>query len=587
MRSEQEKPISQSTARGLFIVRIYYLWTMAQAIPGIKEKVARQLEGIENPPVVVPVSYQKFSKMSVEEFDQYDFTVFDECHMLKNYSTRYTTRFMQLYYPKTSMRKFLAMSATPNPHSMLDFIYVIKACGAFPVYSPSDIKIKFFEGKPSFFNQHLIETGDFVNRDEFMMHVNHFIVRLTQKDLDPQFPGLSIEFYGVDVNMEVPENIEEFTDYQRDLGLAKVDCIPVEESRKLVLTKYHETAKKLHKRYQDAQLDSILCLSATSRRKYADWMENNPHTKTTFITTLGLTQCDISLNTVDSVWLIDSTYAWLKDRQSIKRCLGFGKKNAITATYVIAPDEHPMKKTAERLELEFINENSTPKHSEFGPSRLNNLYYCPGAYWINDVKPNLQWDWHGFRGHNMHYQLQYYLTHLTAPVPSYFANKDVITFLRRVIPNADLYGVEDKISCPEIREDFFGTCDFWAYNKESGELVVVDYKTGSSVKNAKSNWQLWAYTIMLLDKVPEPTRVRHIIIKDKKMFVECYLPSAISRWYNKIKKLSDTVDKAKEMPYNYISDGKKCTPFCKMHNYHEEQRLKRLKQQEEKCHHNL
>ena len=540
--------------------------TKAGAINDVEDKIDRHLTSVGEDEVRFNVvSYQKFAKI---DLTPYDFTIFDECHMLKKFNTKYTTRFMKNYYPTSSKRKFLALSATPCTHHTLDFLYVIKACGAFIGKTPNDIKIEYFDGSPSRYGD-FIEFDKIKKPEEFFLDAGNFIVPLKNREIDPEFPFMNINTRVLaDVELIPPTDITEFTHFQLELGKKVAETVDLRliPDRALVLCKYHEVARLFAERMWAAGRIAYVATDKRARDLGVKMMENCPDEPSVLITTLGLTQTSIDLNSISDVVLLETSYSWLLDRQSINRTRRFGKREDVNVLYITGKNAHPLRKTLERAYLEDLDQTKqVPEHSRFGPSSLADLYSCPGAYWLDNTA-SMDYAWHAFRGTQMHKKLEYYLKNPNLLVPDGPVSYPIKT-LREESLLADVYGVEDRWSCVEIRPDFWGTCDFWAC--KNGCLTVADYKSGSKVP-VKYNIQLWAYTVMIAmtRKNSSFTTVRHLIVSEHQTAEQIYGVEDLALWMRKIKDLSKEVDKAESNPYAYIGDGKTCSPFCRAHELH-------------------
>ena len=485
-----------------------------------EDKIKKHLEGVGEDGInFTCVSYQKFGTMDLMGFD---FFVFDECQEFNNFGTKYNEKFMKNFYPKRSKRKFLALSATPLTKHTVDRIYVLKACGAFPELTPNDIKIKYFDGTKSRYGD-FIDHEELVKPQEFFLEADKFVVKLTQRDMDPEFPFLDIKMETIDCEYVMPQNITEFTNSQVNLGMQKANKIIswFKDKPALVLCKYHDVAKKLmeniYNYYGEHPKDVYLCLNKRDIEKAE--IELKKGRPITIITTLGLTRSSWDWNEINDVYMIETSYSWFHDRQSIMRTMRLGKKSNVKVTYFINRNEHPITKTLQTAALEYMEHTrEPPAHSNFGPSSLENLIHCPGAYWLKETTASVDYAWHAFNGSRMHRKLEYYLNHPELPVPKGECSYP-IQYCRQLIEKCMYFSVESKESNPAIRHDFWGTCDFWCYNDDRS-LIVLDYKSGTG-KKVKNNVQLWAYTSMILRRSHVPLdKIIHIICHENTHHIE-------------------------------------------------------------------
>jgi hypothetical protein len=78
--------------------------------------------------------------------------------------------------------------------------------------------------------------------------------------------------------------------------------------------------------------------------------------------------------------------------------------------------------------------------------------------------------------------------------------KFYLDYVRSVISDSDVYGVEQKFDVQRIHKEInFMKVDFWAFNKSKGLLTVVDLKTGFKEVEPYENWPMMAYAHAILD----------------------------------------------------------------------------------------
>jgi hypothetical protein len=59
--------------------------------------------------------------------------------------------------------------------------------------------------------------------------------------------------------------------------------------------------------------------------------------------------------------------------------------------------------------------------------------------------------------------------------------------------------IEERVNCPSIHADNWGTPDCWIYDREQGLLIVRDFKYGHKHVEVYENWQLINYAAGVLD----------------------------------------------------------------------------------------
>ena len=107
-----------------------------------------------------------------------------------------------------------------------------------------------------------------------------------------------------------------------------------------------------------------------------------------------------------------------------------------------------------------------------------------------------------------------------------------------------------------IRNDFFGTVDFWAYGKKRNKLIVMDYKNGRREVSVEDNLQLWAYTLMIMATHNlNPEIIQHVIYqRENKKSVE-YKKEDVLKFRKRIEAIRDKVEEAKDNPEDYVVKG--------------------------------
>lgn len=63
------------------------------------------------------------------------------------------------------------------------------------------------------------------------------------------------------------------------------------------------------------------------------------------------------------------------------------------------------------------------------------------------------------------------------------------------------YGIEERVDCPRIHFESWGTVDTWVYCYDTQRLFVFDYKFGNAFVEVEENWQLLTYASGLITKL--------------------------------------------------------------------------------------
>lgn len=480
------------------------------------------------------------------------------CHKLKNYPAGWTTRYVRL-----SKGKHLHLSGTPLVNSPKDFLYVLRKCGLFE--STEWFYKRYFGATKSHYGD-FMEKGEFRNEHCFQNHVDRVTVRLTKKDVQPDMPDVNFHIVPLPGDYTPPEDITKETKTRINAGLTKVQ--PASKNiRKvirdrgittgLVLCYFHDVAKEMAK-----ELDFPVAL--TKEKVYKEF-ERISKEGGFLITTLGLTSSSLDLNECDNVFMIESTYSYPLDMQSVERCQRLGKKNDIDVYYYSLEGETSIAKSFSRQSL-----LDNMHRSKLSPSQLSRLEKCPGSYWLPalDDKPEYI-EGAANEGTKMHEIVERYLTNTKIGVPrSTHENiTGMIKYCRGLISTAQYSGVESKVNMFSMHPDLKGTADFWAFDGET--MWVVDYKNGSSAVSVQNNLQLIAYTLMISHTYRlTPKYIQHVIYQrgDKKTCF--YEGTVVKSWEKRIKRIVDRVMDAEREPLKHLNQDTSCDFFCPAREYH-------------------
>ena len=549
----------------------------ARTLTGVREKLDQYAKaGI--PTDIKLISYHHFadvSKISAIELSKYEIIVFDECHNLRNYKAGWTTRLCKLRHVGTD-RKLLFLSATPMIKSPLDFIYVLRKTGVFDYMTMEELKIKYFDAKRSRYGDFL-EMGEFRNAEDFQAHIDQVSYDIKQEEADSQMPVPNFNVHTIyKDSYKPPKDITEETAMRLEAGLKKVphavkyikkDIRTRRIGISLILCHFHEVAVELSEKL------GFRCAlnSKEVRKEFKVLSQFGGH----LVTTLGLTDSNLDLNECDTIYMVESTYSAMQDRQSIRRCIRVGKRTVVQVNYIMYKDEKPLLKSMSRL---YLGTNLRPPNSKMGPSSLKRLEMCPGSYWVESTGEN-KFEAAAYFGTLAHSALERCLQNPDIDISEAYSKplKFAIDFLRSKLKKQ--HGIESLVNLSHIHKDMYGTCDFWSY--EDGYLEVYDYKNGVAKIKANDNLQLLAYAAMIQNTYQLDIKsVTLGIVQGGKVDSYTIDEYNVNKTVNRIKKIVKDIKKAKEEPLKHINQGK-CDFFCPANRYHQEQReAEQLKQVE-------
>jgi hypothetical protein len=140
-------------------------------------------------------------------------------------------------------------------------------------------------------------------------------------------------------------------------------------------------------------------------------------------------------------------------------------------------------------------------HHEFSPSRLEQLRICPGSHVMQQGLPDVETEW-SKEGTLLHNAVA---TGNTAGLND--EQKEVVerclNFWDALVQEGDEVYVEQKFSVLDTDKEelTYGFIDLCVFNRETGELLVVDWKFGYiPVKDVDQNIQLATYAVAAMQR---------------------------------------------------------------------------------------
>ena len=524
-----------------------------------KKDVEKKLEqytewGIEAD--ITCVSYHAFGNINKINPNDYEFIIFDECHMLRNWTNNWTQRFVRL-----RNKQFLFMSGTPMIKSPKDFMYVARKCGIFEG-STDDFKRKYFGAKPSHFGNFL-ELGEFQNEVDFQVRLDKVCVELTHRQLDKSIPDLIPAHYLLEGEYVKPESIKEETQKRLEAGLSKVAqaCRIIREEKKersLILCYFHDTAKAVA---ENLGVKASLTGEAVYKA-IEDSKRNGGHV----VATLGLTQSSFDFNECDTVYLVESNYSYPLDRQSIRRCQRVGKRNKVDVKYFVLEGEQSLITSWKRHYLTRRFDGKT-----FSPSQLAIWEKCPGSYWLEEEdKPEFLIK-AATKGTHNHRALELCLKNPGVEIPDSVDPivQGCIEHCRKLMEENVMHGVESKVTDPSIDHRLRGMVDFWAYDTCDNHLTVIDYKNGKTPVSVEDNLQLLTYAhLVTATFMLNPTLITlGIYQRDKYETVEIH-DLDLKDVRKRIENIINRILAAEKNPLEHLNEGE-CSFFCAAKRHHQ------------------
>ena len=503
-------------------------------------------------------SYAKFQKMLGQEIKQFDLFVWDESHKLRNYSAEYTKRYVRI-----RAGKHLHMTGTPLIKSPKDNIYVLRKCGLFS--STKEFYELYFGAKKSFKGDFL-ELGPFQNPLCYQTNVDKVTVVLKHKDICKDQPSINFNIVQLPGDYTPPADITKETKTRVKAGMTKVkpavkhmikDSLSKKTGIAFVLCNFHDTAKAVAKELgvRPALTRPTLEKHLAKVKDYGGYL----------VTTLGLSCSSFDFNECDDVYMIESTYSYTLDQQSIHRCRRLGKVNDVNVTYYALEGEHSVAKSMSR---QYLDESM--KRSKLSPSQLSIYENCPGSYWLPSLRERPEYvQAAAEKGTANHLIVERFLSDPKEKVPKSVPKecRDIITYCRELIATCKSSGSEAFVSKISFHKDFVGTVDFWAYDGET--LHVVDYKNGNAKVDVEDNIQLQAYTLMICEThLISPKKIIHVIYQKSKKKTCIYDKSVLKLWSNRVFNVIKKVVAAKDKPLEHLNKDHNCDFFCKAREYH-------------------
>ena len=424
------------------------------------------------------------------------------------------------------------------------------------------IKIKYFDAKRSRYGDFL-ELGEFQNGEDFQAHLDQVSYDIKQEDADSAIPVPSFHSQVIDKDYPVPKDITEETACRLEAGLMKVpeaaeyiehEIFNHNKKTSLVLCHFHEVAEALAKRLRFPVALNSKDVSKEFKRLAKEGG--------CLITTLGLTDSNLDLNECDNVYMVESTYTAMQDRQSIRRCLRLGKRTVVDVTYFMLKGELPLAKSMSRL---YLGSSLKPANSSMGPSSLKRLEMCPGSYWIPKEDDN-KFEGAAYFGTLAHSALERCLINPDIEISNAYSGPltFAIEYCRSRLDKQ--HGIEDKVDLMSIHPEMYGTCDFWVY--DDGHLEVYDYKNGVQRIPVKDNLQLLAYAAMV--EKTHGLLVNQVtlgIIQKGTVDLWQINDYNVYKTINRIEKIVERIKAAKDNPLKHLKEGT-CDFFCPATKYH-------------------
>ena len=533
----------------------------ASSLADLRDKMSQYERDTGNLLNITAISYQGYAnpkKMSTTQLSKYDLFIWDESHLLRNYSASYTTR-----YCRGTKGKHLHLSGTPLLNSPKDFLYVLRKCGLF---ESTDWFYK------QYFNSHKSRTGywvhgEFRNEDCYQNHVDRVCVELHKKDVQSDMPDILFNVVDLPGKYSPPEDITKETKTRIEAGLTKVKGAAKHISktlretgatRGLILCYFHEVAKKVS--------EELGAPVATTKEQVRKEFKRMAKDGGFLVTTLGLTSSSLDLNECDYVFMVESTYSYPLDMQSVERCQRLGKKNDVHVYYYVLGGETSIAKSFSR---QYLLDNRG--RSKLSPSQLARLEKCPGSYWLPALDERPEYVEKAVaEGTKLHEVVERYLTSSKESLPTSLPEitRLMITSCRKLKNSSKYSGVESKVNLFTVHPKFQGTVDFWAFFNDT--LYVVDYKSGSAAVSVENNLQLIGYSLMILHTYRlKPKRIHHIILQRDKKKACFYEESVLQSWERRVQRIIDKIKEAEHEPIKYINQDSRCDFFCPAREYHQ------------------
>ena len=532
---------------------------------GSLKDVKKKVDAYDPDNTIEFVSYHGFGnidKIPAKQLRLTNFFIFDEAHMLRNYSASWTQRFVRI---TTHGKRFLFTTATPAIRSPKDFVYILRKTGVYGDISTTAWYQRYFDAKPSKFGDFL-EFGAFQNKEDFAAHMLKVSYDITQEQADRDMPPAAIEIKMLPGEFRVPKDITGETRARVDAGLLKssnaVDYIRSTGRRALILTHFHGCAEIVAKK-----LGTNPALTPATVRKHIEDFRTGH--RDYIVTTIGLTNSSYDLNECDQVYFVESSYSFMTDRQSMRRCLRLGKRTTLQVTYFALEGERPLLTSLKRKYLDSLKRE---KRFEISPSSLARLEVCPGSKYFKveeDDTPNGA----ATIGTLHHEAAERLIRNKGIAIAPILDNtiQGYVEEARQLKDRLGMHGVEDCLAAPQIHAGFGGTVDFWAYDEQKRHLIVIDYKNGRWKVDAVGNRQLQAYALLIcIAKGLDPKNIHTVIWQRGQRREATYTREEFARVRQQIEHIIEVVDHAKNEPEKWL--GEHCdTRFCPARYIHQRQ----------------
>ena len=531
---------------------------------GSLKDVKKKVDAYDPDNTIEFVSYHGFGnidKIPAKQLRLTNFFIFDEAHMLRNYSASWTQRFVRI---TTHGKRFLFTTATPAIRSPKDFVYILRKTGVYGDMSTTKWYQRYFDAKPSKFGDFL-EFGAFQNKDDFAAHMLKVSYDITQEQADRDMPPAVITIKRLPGEFRVPKDITGETRARVDAGLLKsanaVDSIRSADRRALVLTHFHGCAEIVAKK-----LGTNPALTPTTVRKHIEEFKRG--SRKYIVSTIGLTNSSYDLNECDRVYFVESSYSFMTDRQSMRRCLRLGKRTTLEVVYFALDGERPLLTSLKRKYLDSLKRQ--PRYP-ISPSALARLEVCPGSKYFK--KPEEGNNGAATIGTLHHEAAERLIRNPRIAISPILDNtiQGYVKEARQLQDRLGMSGVEDRFVAPEVHAEFGGTVDFWAYDEQKRHLTIIDYKNGRWQVDAVGNRQLQAYALLVCKARKLDPKIIHTVIWQRgKRREAVYTQSEFARVEEQIKHIIEIVEHAKDEPEKWL--GEHCdTKFCPAKYIHQRQ----------------
>lgn len=221
--------------------------------------------------------------------------------------------------------------------------------------------------------------------------------------------------------------------------------------------------------------------------------------------------------------------------------------------------------------------NDEDEHSRFGPSGLAQLAKCPGSLWLDEPyerstgAADLGTTWH-IEAENALNDLQRVAR--WAPIYHY------VEFCIDTISEGVQWGIETPLKDESIHKEFWGTCDFYAWNEKTKTLTICDYKNGKFPVEAEQNVQLKAYAVLVANHLNvKPKKFELVIAQRGKYLNYWYVDGRVlNRWRKDIKEIIHNALAAEKEPTKHLNHKECFSAFCPARAIHKEERQKYAKE---------